>query len=144
MPKRAAAAAGRAPKLAKFTAGGKPRCDRCYKVVYAIQIREEVNGRIRHWECWPAFMKASREWWAACDAIRADPVRNTGTGHYKEAVDKFIEKKRQLIYKEFVMKAVNCVSKGVRDALLRTSGAGLENSVGAGLEVNVALALADK
>ena len=34
--------------------------------------------------------------------------------------------------------------KAVRDALLRTSGAGLENSVGAGLEVNVALALADK
>ena len=34
------------------------------------------------------------------------------------------------------MKAVNCVAKGVREALLRTSGAGLE--------VNVALALADK
>jgi len=136
MPKRAASATGRAPKFAKFTPGGKPRCDRCYKVVHAIQNSEEVNGRSRHWDCWPAFKELHNEWWAAWEAIRADPVRNTGTGHYKEALDKFIEKKGQLIYKEFVMKAVNCVSKGVRDALLRTSGVGLE--------VNVALALADK
>ena len=58
--------------------------------------------------------------------------------------DKRCKKIFELMNKEFMMKAVNCVSKGVRDALLRTSSAGLENSVAAGLEVNVALALADK
>ena len=61
MPKRAAAAAGRAPKDAKFSPGGRPHCDCCYKVVYQTQCSEEVNGRTRRWECWPGYMKLHSE-----------------------------------------------------------------------------------
>ncbi len=60
-------------------------------------------------------------------------MRNTVTTYYKEALEKFREKRQQLIYKEFVMKAVNCVSIGVRDVLLHTSGSGFESNVGLAL-----------
>ena len=37
-----------------------------------------------------------------------------------------MEKRQNLIDKEFVMKAVNCVAKNMRDALHRTSNTSME------------------
>jgi len=136
MPKGAAAAAGRAPKVAKVTPEGEPRCDRLLQVVYENQCSELVNGRSRHWDCWPAYVKLNHEWWAAWEAIRADYVRNKGTTYYKEALAEFSEKLHWLIDKDSVLKAVNGISKGMRDELLRTSGMGLQT--------NIAMVLAGK
>ena len=151
MPKRAASATGRAPKFAKFTSGGKPRCDRCYKSNYAKSMLE-VNGRKRHRACWPALSKIvweergytvnGKQYFEINQPDRDDWYLLNIPRPFGEIVmdrsfhDQRCKKIFELMNKEFMMKAVNCVSRRVRDALLRTSGAELR--------VNVALALADK
>ena len=57
-------------RISDATSG--PCCDRCHQVVYETQMSEKVNGRTRHVECWPAYMKLDREWEAAFAAFRAD------------------------------------------------------------------------
>ena len=93
-------------KKAKFTATGKPICDRCHKVVYEGHLNEWVNGRYRHRECWPAFMAAYRSFQVA------------SYSHWDRALDKLAETGMNLRRKEYIMRQVNCVSKGVRDALM--------------------------
>jgi hypothetical protein len=127
MPKRAATPTGRPPKrLATTTQGGKPRCDRCRKPVFENQISDDVNGRSRHRSCWPALVQADAvrraAWWDTCGG--SDPA-HTRMERYKQILENFQDEGERLIEKEFVMKAVNCVSKGVREALLRTNEVGL-------------------
>jgi hypothetical protein len=130
MPKRAATPAGLAPKRAALalgttTPGGKPRCDRCRKAIFENQISREVNGRIRHRDCWPAHKVLENQWLHEWAIIRDDPMRNTNGTYYNESFNAYLKKWDQLIEKEFMMKAVNCVSKGVREALHRTNEVGL-------------------
>jgi hypothetical protein len=129
MPKRAASPAGLAPKRAALalgttTPGGKPRCDRCRKAVLENQIQEPVNGRIRHRSCWPESVKLHTEL-SFCMRRAVMAYLDRDNVYMEVLINYFVEKKLQLIEKEFVMKAVNCVSKGVRDALLRTNEVGL-------------------
>ena len=66
-------------------------------------------------------MVLENQWIHEWDIIRADPMRNTNGTYYNESFNAYLKKWDQLIEKEFLMKAVNCVSKGVREALLRTT-----------------------
>ena len=104
-------------KKAKFTAAGKPICDRCYKVVYNNQNSEVVNDRHRHWECWPSYMAANRVWREATwDSRPVLPMREYKK-FFRATLDEFNSTVQQLKDKEYIMKQINCVSKGVREAL---------------------------
>ena len=104
---------------ARHTPAGRERCDICHKAVYETQNCEEVNGRIRHWLCWPGYLKLNRERHACFSAIQADPARQL------YALIDFNQKVQQLKDFEWLMKAVNCTSKAVRDELLRSNNPGL-------------------
>ena len=99
-------------KKAKVTATGKPICDRCHKVIYEHDFSERINDRHRHVKCWPAYMAAFRAWCAASDSLRRKKKL------FYDALDKFHSEKQHLKDKEYIMKQINCVSKGVREALL--------------------------
>ena len=107
------------PKIvARYTPAGRERCDICHKVVYETQNCEEVNGRIRHWLCWPGYLKLESERRSHFGIIQ-DPARQLF------ALIDFSQKVQQLKYFEWLMKAVNCTSKAVRDELLRSNNPGL-------------------
>ena len=92
-------------KKAKVTATGKPICDRCHKVIYKSHLCEWVNGRYRHRECWPAFVAAYGSFGRLGKAFL------NALGEFGEAV-------QQLKDKEYIMRQVNCVSRGVREAMM--------------------------
>ena len=104
---------------ARHTPAGRERCDICQKAIYQTQNCEKVNGRIRHWLCWPGYLKLHRKWRARFSAIQADPARQLW------AMINFNQKVQQLKDFEWLMKAVNCTSKAVRDELLRSNTPGL-------------------
>jgi hypothetical protein len=140
MPKRAATEIARGKPKAAKTPGGKDRCDICYKCDGAKHMLF-VNGRWRHKKCWPALEKIQDEWVMPALLCDDNPwFHLTYARPFGEVVicahDRFnhYEKYYDLMNKEFMMKQVNCVSKGVRAELIQTAGTSQY--------VNVALALA--
>ena len=124
MTKRAIVAEG-SRKAAK-THAGRERCDRCQKAVFENQVTRGVNGRVRHLDCWPAYKRLQEQTMASAIASRYSDL--------SALLRTFDMETEALREREACLKAVNCVSKGVRDALMRTCG---------GQEVSVALALAN-
>ena len=99
-------------KKAKFSATGKPICDRCHKVIYEGNFSEKINDRHRHLDCWPAYVTVFRAWCVVSNSF------HRRTKLFYDALDKFQSEKQQLKDKEYIMKQVNCVSKGVREAMI--------------------------
>jgi hypothetical protein len=128
MPKRAAS---RTPE---------PICDICHQVTRKHSCRKsdrkwwgdntgfvngppldkgyitEVNGRTRHYQCWPAYCKLYREWYYQKNDIPYWPW---------VIHEEFKHMVRNLEAVEHLMKAVNCTSKAVRVELLRSNNPGL-------------------
>jgi hypothetical protein len=109
--------------LAATTRTGKHRCDICRKVIFKKDSTPfAVNGRFRHRQCWPALWKTAKtigfgghDWGAALQALETERPHTALNAAQLQPV-------YNLIDREQMMKAVNCVSKGVRDSLLRNGG----------------------
>ena len=115
MSKRSAAASAGSRKAAK-TPAGRDRCDRCGKAIFGSQVQEEVNGRCRHADCWPAYKQRRAVFFARlnlCSSVPEFPFTTLAV------VQQFNREVDQLIEREALMRALNCVSKMVRFELLR-------------------------
>ena len=111
MPKRAASR----------TPAGRPRCDRCNRQCHGRDF-QEVNGRARHYGCWPAGNNVLRNWNHAFEKLRKEHGRDPDycTVAAKELRVKYTEELQQLEYLEDfekMMKAANCTCKAVCDVL---------------------------
>ena len=115
MSKRSAAASAGSRKAAK-TPAGRDRCDRCGKAIFGSQVQEEVNGRCRHADCWPAYKQRRAVFFARLNLCSSYPEFPFTT---IAVVQQFNREVDQLIEREALMRALNCVSKMVRFELLR-------------------------
>ena len=102
-------------KKAKFTATGKPICDRCHKVIYEIPIR--IMDRYRHENCWPAYWEQLERYY---ETLSSAPLMPRGQYKIFQQATKaaLVSTLQQLKDKECIMRRVNCVSRGVRDAMM--------------------------
>ena len=102
-------------KKAKFTVTGKPICDQCHNVIYEGQC--SIMDRYRHVKCWPAYLEQLERWRAT---LLSAPMMPRGQYKIFQQATKaaLVSTLQQLKDKECIMRQVNCVSRGVRDAMM--------------------------